>query len=782
MAKKEHSKNTKSHRKENNSDSKPKILMPIDKPWFTTEIPTDATRLNLSVLEEAKKLYEEDVELYKKLFPLSRSDEDWYQSILRNGALKDKVGALSVKIRSSPFHSLSLLEQLLAMAEKKNRKEATMAVDVLKELLLNVVLPDRKLLNFHQYPFTKEPKILAMAYFEHSLKALMFKFVKLLEAYSVDPLYFVKYKAVNVLYEMLVAKPEQEQNMLTLLTNKLGDPEHKVSSRASYLLTQVLQSHPMMKMIVIKEIEAFFVRQFSNIECHYYGYLTLSQIVIGKGEQEVANYLINLYLTSFNKIVKKDDNDRSISAILTGVHRIYPFSDKSATLTEHLNVLFKMIHTGAFNTSIQALNVLYQIACHSPELMDRFLRALYEFILDHRFYNHSNFSLFFNVLYKAVSSDSNTHRIQSFLKRLLSVSAMHDVPFICTSLIFVSEIFKLKPGLRTMLTTPEELEDDEKYPYDASKRDPAFTGANSVCLWEISILKEHFHPTVAQYAKRLLSGGLIECSVDPLQHYTPMMFLDRFIYKNPKQVKQSKSLLQAKEVSLPFIKLNEQDNSSMIKKLFDRPVNQGVIEQLQASQVPVEELFFYHYFKMKPQVKKNKKTFENEEDFENDMEEEIDRILMGGIGENDDEDTDGLDDEDDEDLDDEDVEELDDDDMEDMDDLDEDEDDEQMDGFDMPSDEEMPSDMDDELPSDDQNNDDQFASFSDEESQAADFEEMEKEMIEEAEKEKDPKALNKEKKKRKRELLKNVFMDADHIKQGKEKEKERIAQERVHGC
>ena len=44
---------------------------------------------------------------------------------------------------------------------------------------------------------------------------------------------------LGAMYELLVAKPEQEQKLLTAISNKLGDPNRKVASRASYLLGQL---------------------------------------------------------------------------------------------------------------------------------------------------------------------------------------------------------------------------------------------------------------------------------------------------------------------------------------------------------------------------------------------------------------------------------------------------------------------------------------------------------------------------------------------------------------
>ncbi len=109
---------------------------------------------------------------------------------------------------------------------------------------------------------------------------------------------------------------------------------------------------------------------------------------------------------------------------------------------------------------------------------------------------------------------------------------MHDVSFICTSLVIISELMKEKSGLMTMLTSPKDLSKDEAYPYDVSKRDRCYSGAESTCLWELTALLYHFYPTVVSYAKLLLTNQLITCAVDPLQHFTAIKFLDRLTPTN----------------------------------------------------------------------------------------------------------------------------------------------------------------------------------------------------------------------------------------------------------
>ena len=44
-------------------------------------------------------------------------------------------------------------------------------------------------------------------------------------------------------YDLLTSRPEQEEALLSLLVNKLGDPERKVASRSAFLLQKLGMQH-----------------------------------------------------------------------------------------------------------------------------------------------------------------------------------------------------------------------------------------------------------------------------------------------------------------------------------------------------------------------------------------------------------------------------------------------------------------------------------------------------------------------------------------------------------
>ncbi len=49
------------------------------------------------------------------------------------------------------------------------------------------------------------------------------------------------------MWELLNEVPEAEAKILSMLVNKLGDPERKVGSKVVYLMSETLHKHPGMK-------------------------------------------------------------------------------------------------------------------------------------------------------------------------------------------------------------------------------------------------------------------------------------------------------------------------------------------------------------------------------------------------------------------------------------------------------------------------------------------------------------------------------------------------------
>uniref|UniRef100_A0A8R1EBV1 CBF domain-containing protein n=1 Tax=Caenorhabditis japonica TaxID=281687 RepID=A0A8R1EBV1_CAEJA len=91
-----------------------------------------------------------------------------------------------------------------------------------------------------------------------------------------------------------------------------------------------------------------------------------------------------------------------------------------------------------------------------------------------------------------------------------------------------------------------------KLPYDTVARNPLFVDASHVADNELLLLSHHFHPSVGVFAKALLEGREINYGGDALNDFTLMAFLDRFAFRNPKEVVKSGNRVVRKKAHDPW--------------------------------------------------------------------------------------------------------------------------------------------------------------------------------------------------------------------------------------
>lgn len=342
----------------------------------------------------AQKLYQHETDVYKNKTDYQKgASSAWMKTVVSSGTLADRMAAMTLLIQDSAVHSLQFVENLVNLIKKKgSRHQSLMALDTFKELLISDLLPDnRKLWSFSQRPFNDIEKMssgnrdsrdrrLILWYFEHHLKLQVAEFVQALETLSHDSLTAPKSRALAVAHELLCNKPEQEKVLLVQLVNKLGDPQNKLATKASYLLETLLHKHPNMKGVVCSEVERLLYRSNINVKTQYYAICFLNQIVLSHEESALANKLITLYFCFFrNCIKKKDVESKMLSALLCGVNRAYPYADTGdEKVKEQMNTLFKVLHLVNFSTSVQALMLLFQVMDSQQTVSDRYYAALYK--------------------------------------------------------------------------------------------------------------------------------------------------------------------------------------------------------------------------------------------------------------------------------------------------------------------------------------------------------------------------------------------------------------------
>ncbi|KAF9934002.1 hypothetical protein FBU30_003720 [Linnemannia zychae] len=652
---------------------------------------------------QATRLLEEENTKYDENPSLSSSDKNFVSTIMSSGTLNDRVSALTLLVQESPLHTTKSLDKLMAMAEKKSRTEAVKSIESLKDLFIGGMLPDRKLKYFQDRPLTHPNATnehLIMWIFEDYLKKTFWKFVQLLKILSDDPVVHVRHRILGFISELMSAKPEQENTLLEMLVNKMGDNENKVSAKSSFEIQQLLRAHPGMTMIVVREIERLLMRPRISERAQYYAIITLNQTILSARQTDVANKLIDIYFVFFkrmlgdqesqvkktknflkenrNKVDKKRKKDagktkgpqrtagevldlqdsehsKMIAAVLTGVNRAFPFAKvDDKVFAAHMDIIFRITHTGTFNTSIQALRLIFRVSTIQKTTSDRFYRTLYESLLDPRLILTSKQSIYLNLIYDALQADPSLPRIMAFVKRLVQSCAHHQPPFICGAFFLISKLMSSKAGLSNLITQPEDHDEEENFKdapeeddeekekkedkekeeakkpeetlkYDGRKREPLYSNADKTCLWEMTPFLSHFHPTVSLYAAHILSNQPIEGKPEFFQHAL-IHFLNRMVYKNPKKQRDDvNTALGTKGSSIMQPMAAHRGTSIMLKKsgANDVNVNTEAFWQKKVEDVPVDQVFFHKYFTQKKILKpatskkgvKSAGSDEDEDDF-----------------------------------------------------------------------------------------------------------------------------------------------------------------------
>ena len=101
---------------------------------------------------------------------------------------------------------------------------------------------------------------------------------------------------------------------------------------------------------------------------------------------------------------------------------------------------------------------------------------------------------------------------------------------------------KKKREVKEIKKKEEESEEETKgfntNDYNPSKKDPKYANADKIQFWELSVLRNYYHPTIRIWANNLMSGKQIDYSGDPLQDFSLGNFLDKIILKPAKSAEK----------------------------------------------------------------------------------------------------------------------------------------------------------------------------------------------------------------------------------------------------
>lgn len=384
--------------------------------------------------------------------------------------------------------------------------------------------------------------------------------------------------------------------------------------------------------------------------------------------------------------LEQQQHARLVAKLFTGLNRAFPFSNLDASaFSKYTDTMYKMSHSPNVGTFIEALCFVYQLA-KLGGTTDRYFRALYDSLLDPRLPHSAKLGKYVHLLLRSMaelSAPSETSRSTAFSKRMLQVALNLAEVGASASFIHVAGLVPHFAVLRESRETSGEDEGESKSEaapaegqsaeatdaapaepaeptgrdeYDPKQRDPRYAGAEHSSAWEALLLQQHYHPTVALYARNLIepTQGL---AMPDIEQYSVNQFLTRWAYKKPKDKESTRggSIFQP----LPgFTDLNLGVRFAQRPKQ-DVPASMLDWKSKSRADVAPEERFMYDYFVQRPERKpkeaKKATDADGEEDNldEDEISEAMSRAGPGDQG-NVDVELDGLsDDEEDGDLDDE---------------------------------------------------------------------------------------------------------------------------------
>jgi len=336
----------------------------------------------LHLKDEGKKYLNAETAAFQMKQSRSHDSElKWLKTALQRGTTSDKVAANIVLVQDNPKYNLGRLTSLVSQVQGAKHNQYDMVITSLKDLFLSDLLhPKFRLLRLEEQDLDKlqiqntmdsiiktdsaRNRLLAHWYFEDQLREQYECFVLNLSTVASDMVDTNREKAISIMTDLLIGNAEQEQKLLELIVNKIGDPSSKIGSKTVFYINKLLYEHPNMKLIVLREIEKLIFRKNVAPRTQYYAICLLTQYVLNKDDNETANTLMEIYFAFFKACLKKGEPDsRMMAAILAGVKRTYPYiAVNTKLLDDHIDSIYKVVHLGSFNVSLNALSLLQQVS------------------------------------------------------------------------------------------------------------------------------------------------------------------------------------------------------------------------------------------------------------------------------------------------------------------------------------------------------------------------------------------------------------------------------------
>lgn len=188
-------------------------------------------------------------------------------------------------------------------------------------------------------------------------------------------------------------------------------------------------------------------------------------------------------------------------------------------MIEVLNYLIENVDLG-YREKLHCIQTVFIVLSGQGEVLNidpaRFYTHLYQNILNvNAGKSHDDIESIIttleNILIK--KRKSITHlRYLAFLKRVmtLSLQVLHNGALACLGI--VKNALQLNSSLDILLDTENKVGSGK---FDPEIIEPEFSNANGTSLFELSLLRRHYHPTVNKFANYIADGVKINSGLEP---------------------------------------------------------------------------------------------------------------------------------------------------------------------------------------------------------------------------------------------------------------------------
>jgi hypothetical protein len=518
------------------------LLIPGDDPVvFDDSVGQGFPHQDEQRMATVKRLYEEQCRLYDQDKDATPADRDWFHKAATGGTTSDRCSVWSLAIQEAPLYGLPHLQSLLEMAQSEKHHAALLALDFLSDVFAQVYFAfspsvdkgvchakdapekndrrdgkERKLLYLSRRPDYQDPRKLLRWYVEDRVKAAYFHFLQLIERFLKSTIEHDREVACRLLFKTAMANGhEQTVNVITLVSNKFGDPLRKLSSRIIYYLGELWRKYPTTRPVILQAVCSLLLTTVLD-RVLFYGITFLTQLPLhALRDKSSIDAVWTCLTTLFSKHVvpamlrferehrhclktmkRASDAERQREVdrlqqrwiprmtrpLLTAINKALPSISSTSgnhqeTIAKLQASLVQLATQPSLASSLPALQLLYHVGSSAGDL-SVFARIFCEATLkkDMMPVNSSTGGL----LLRLVDSVLESERAQGRLKlasrvayRVLRWVLPQDSAIIAHALVVVGKALAMQPGLRVLITMPafedlveEEGKEDEGTLYD----------------------------------------------------------------------------------------------------------------------------------------------------------------------------------------------------------------------------------------------------------------------------------------------------------------------------